>query len=750
MPGTPRSDLPAAASGNDIELTVEISYMTAAQRTRPWLDSSLPTAARVDALLAEMTLAEKVGQTHQVANIHPHDDAAQLAQGRIGSSLFASGATGGNERDEGVLAANIDEAQRHAVEESRLGIPVLFGRDVIHGHRTVCPIPLGLAASWDEDLLEEVARVAASEAVVDGVAWTFAPMVDISEEPRWGRVAESLGETPVLSGRLAAALVRGFQGVDPGDPDRIAACVKHFAGYGLSAGGRDYDTVSVGENTLRNLHLRPFRSAVQAGVRTVMAAFNDVDGIPMHAHRHLLRDVLKGEWGFDGVVVADWNGIGQLVNQGVAADLRDAARQGIEAGVDLDMCSGSYAAHLADLVESGEVDVALVDDAVRRILGLKFELGLFERPYVGDPGRSNAPTPQSRVVALRAAQAAHVLVANNGVLPLDPSSGTVHLTGPYAEAGEELLGTWTLDGRGEDVVAPATAFRKRLGEERLLVTDGRFSDRAVQQVRNADVTVAVVGEHPWRSGEANSVTDIGLPAGQIEYVQQLARIGKPLVVVVYTGRPLELGPVLDAADAVLVVWHPGVEAGNALASVVFGDVSPHGRLPMTFPLTTGHIPTSTHQRPTGRLIEHDEDDRLGRYLDDLVFARLPFGHGLSYTTFAYGDLRAAGSIELAREGGSVEVEVDVTNTGERPGRETVQLSFRDLVAEVTRPLTELLDWAHLDLAPGEKGTARFTVRAEQLSYFGRDNRERIDVGDVVLTAGPDALHGSSLAIAVTG
>jgi beta-glucosidase len=714
---------------------------------RPWLDATRPVPERVEALMAQMTLEEKVGQTHQVANIHPDDDAELLRQGSIGSSLFASGATAGNERDEGVLAHNIDAAQRHAVEDSRLGIPVLFGRDVIHGHRTVFPIPLGLAAAWDEELAEQAGEIAAHEAVVDGVAWTFAPMVDLSEEPRWGRVAESLGETPVLSGRLAAALVRGFQGEDPGHPDRIAACAKHFAGYGLAAGGRDYDTVSVGENTLRNLHLRPFKAAVDAGVTTVMAAFNDVDGIPMHAHRHLLRDVLKGEWGFEGLVVADWNGVGQLVNQGVAADLRDAARQAIEAGVDLDMCSGGFSAHLADLVRDGDVAEELVDDAVRRILTVKFRLGLFERPYAGEPTRSNAPTEQTRAVARRAAHAAHVLVSNNGVLPLGPDCGTVHLSGPFAEEGEALLGTWTLDGRGEDVVSPAAAFRERLGSERLLVSDGRFSDRSVQQLRNADVTVAVVGEHSWRSGEANSVSDIGLPAGQLDALRQLARLGKPLVAVVYTGRPLELGDVMDLADAVVVVWHPGIEAGNALADIVFGDVSPHGRLPMTFPLTTGHIPTSTHQRSTGRPIERREDTRLGRYLDDLVFPRLPFGHGLTYTTFDYGVPRLSAP-QLTRSSGSVRLEVDVTNIGDRAAREVVQLYFRDPVAEVTRPLVELTDWAVLDLDPGETGTAEFTVTAERFAYFGRDNTARVDAGEIVLQVGPDALTGKRTTLTI--
>ena len=706
-----------------------------ATTTRPWLDAALPLEERIDLLMAEMTLAEKVGQTHQVANIDPEADAETIRAGRIGSSLYASGATGGNERDEGVLVGNIDAAQRHAVEGSRLGIPLLFGRDVIHGHRTVAPIPLGLAASFDPDLAEEVGEIAAREAAVDGVAWTFTPMVDISEEPRWGRVAESLGETPVLSGRLAASLVRGFQGADPSDPDRIAACAKHFAGYGLAAGGRDYDTVSVGENTLRNLHLRPFKAAVDAGVLTVMAAFNDVDGTPMHAHEHLVRGVLKGEWGFDGVVVADWNGVGQIVFQGVATDNREAAALAIRAGVDLDMVSGAYLAHLEELVESGEVELALVDDAVRRVLRLKFRLGLFERPYAARPGATNAPTPASREVALRAARAAHVLVKNDGVLPLDPDAGTVLLSGPFVDEGEALLGTWTLDGRAEDVVSPAAALRARLGD-RIEVSDGRFSDRTLQQARRAERTVLLLGEHPSRSGEANSVTDIGLPHGQLDVLRAVARLGKPVVAVVYTGRPLDLGEVLDLADAVVVVWHPGVEAGNALASILLGDVEPQGRLPMTFPLSTGHIPTSTHQRPTGRLIRADVDREEGRYIDALTYPRLPFGLGLSYTTVEYAAPRV--STSTMPTDGSLTLTVSVANTGERPCREVVQLYFRDPVAEVTRPLVELTDWALVDLAPGQSREVTFEVHAEQFAYVGRDLTARIDEGEVVLLTGPDS------------
>ena len=716
---------------------------------RPWLDAALPVEERVDLLLTEMTLAEKVGQTHQVANIDPEADAGEIAAGRIGSSLYASGPTGGNERDEGVLVGNIDAAQRHAVEGSRLGIPLLFGRDVIHGHRTVAPIPLGIAASFDDDLAEEIGTIAAREAVVDGVAWTFAPMVDISEEPRWGRVAESLGETPVLSGRLAAGLVRGFQGDDPSDPDRLAACAKHFAGYGLAAGGRDYDTVSVGENTLRNLHLRPFKAAVDAGVTTVMAAFNDVDGIPMHAHEHLIRGVLKGEWGFDGMVVADWNGVGQLVNAGVAADLREAAAQAIRAGVDLDMCSGAYLAHLEELVESGDVELALVDDAVRRVLRLKFRLGLFERPYAARPGASNAPTPETREVALRAGQAAHVLVKNDGVLPLDASAeatGSVLLSGAFVDDGDALLGTWVLDGRGEEVVTPGPALRERLGD-RVTVADGRFSDVTLMQARAAETTVLLLGEHRSRSGEAQSVVDIGLPPGQLEVLRAVAALGKPLVAVVYTGRPLDLSEVLDLADAVLVVWHPGTEAGNALASVLLGEVEPSGRLPMTFPLSTGHIPTSTHQRPTGRLIRADVDHKEGRYIDALTYPRLPFGFGLSYTTVEYGAPTV--STETLPTDGWVTLSVTVTNTGARPCREVVQLYFRDPVAQVTRPLVELTDWALVDLEPGQAREVTFEVAAEQTAYAGRDLTTRVDEGEIVLLTGPDSARLQPVSVTVT-
>ena len=688
-------------------------------------------SARIRSILAQMTPAEKLGQLQII--FRPNlDDAAALVREGIGSVFWPQSAVASN------------ALQREAVENTRLGIPILIGLDVIHGQRTIAPVPLGQAASFDPAMVEHLARTAAREARSGGVTWTFSPMIDVSRDPRWGRVVEGFGEDVHLNAVMGAAMVRGYQGPDLAGHGTIAATAKHYVGYGQPEGGRDYNAVDVSAHRLRNVYLEPFRAAVQAGVASIMASFNTVAGVPMHMNRALLTDVLKSEWGFGGAVVGDAEGVVNLLQHRVAETLEDAVLAAYDAGLDIEM--GGTPATIG--LDAASLDPVRLDDAVARVLGMKEALGLFDRPYVGDPGRGNAPTAQSREVARRAAHASHVLVSNNGVLPLASHAGTVHLTGPFAEAAAELLGTWTLDGRGGDVVSPASAFRARLGEQRLLVSDGRFSDRAVQQVRNADVTVAVVGEHPWRSGEANSVTDIGLPAGQLEHLRQLARIGKPLVVVAYTGRPLELGDVMDLADAVLVVWHPGVEAGNALADIVFGDVAPHGRLPMTFPRTTGHIPTSTHQRPTGRLIELHEEGRQGRYLDDQVFPRLPFGHGLTYTSFEYGELRAVGGTALSG-GAGLAVEVDVTNTGDRPGREVVQLSFRDPVAQVTRPLTELVDWSVLALQPGEKGTATFTVHPEQFSYFGRDNRLRLDAGEIVLVAGPDALHGSRLSVTVT-
>jgi len=489
-----------------------------------------------------------------------------------------------------------------------------------------------------------------------------------------------------------------------------------------------------------------------------------VDGVPMHAHRRLLREVLKDEWGFDGVVVGDWDGVGQLVNQGVALDLRDAAAQALVAGVDIDMVSGAYSAHLAELVETGRVPLELVDDAARRVIRLKLRQGLFERPYVGGtapasatgPAAAEAPAPEqsdralgpaARALAREAAAASFVLLSNNGALPLTSNPGRLLLTGPFVDEGAALLGTWSLDGRAEDVASPADAIRDRL-RDNAIVDDGRFSERTLHLVRQADITIALVGEHPSRSGEANSVADIGLPAGQLEVLRAIASIGKPLVVVVFTGRPLDLGEILDLADAVLIAWHPGVEAGPALIETLFGDRSPGGRLPMTFPGSVGHIPSSSHARPTGRPIDAADDPVRGRYLDALVSPRLPFGSGLTYTTFSYGPIRLSANT-MPLHGGSIEVSVDVTNSGTRHGREVVQLYVRDVVADVTRPLLELADWVSLELDAGETATATFTVTPDQLSYYDRTMMLRIDPGEALVMVGPNASSGTSARFTVT-
>lgn len=726
--------------------------MPAAKTREPdrlWLDATLDLEKRVDLLLGELTLEEKAGQLHMSANVQPLRDREQLLRGGVGASLYASGATGGNVRDDGLMASAINKCQRVAVDESRLGIPVLFGRDVIHGHRTVFPIPLGLSAAWNEDLARRCSELAAAEASHDGVAWTFAPMMDISEEPRWGRVAESLGESPLLAGRLAAAMVTGFQGRDrTGMPGSIEACAKHYCGYGMVAGGRDYDTVTVGENTLRNLHLRPFQAAVEAGVASVMAAFNDIDGVPMHAHRHLLRELLKDEWGFDGVVVADWNGVGQLVVQGVAEDLRDAARQAMLAGLDLDMVSGSYGRYLPELVASGEVPAELVDDAVRRVLRMKFRSGVFDHPYTDEGPALGELGAAARKLALEAATASMVLIKNDGLLPLHENVGRIHLTGPFVDEGDALLGTWVLDGEGSDVVSPAAAFRARIAEADLIVSDGRFSDVGVSMVRDSDVTVALVGEHRSRSGEDRCISTLKLPAGQMEVLEEMAAIGKPLVVVVFTGRPLELGRVLELASAVIVAWHPGVEAGTAVADIVLGRSAPSGRLPMTFPRSVGHIPSSSLERPTGRRVNRDDDRKLGRYLNSLVFPELTFGYGLTYTTFEYGELTLSRHA-MSASSGSLRASVDVTNTGHRAGREVVQLYVRDHVAAVTRPIVELADWRSVEIAPGKTTTVTFKVTPGMFGYYDRDLQWRVDPGAVDVIVGPNAAYGTRARVTLT-
>ncbi len=710
---------------------------------RPWRDPGLPVPERVRALLAAMTLEEKAGQLVQLANPDLDRHAELLAAGGVGSAIVASGAFAGNVRDAGTQASHSNALQRAALA-SRLGIPLIVARDVVHGHKTVFPIPLGQAAAFDPDLVRACARVAAREATADGVRWTFAPMVDVALDPRWGRAAEGYGEDAWLTSVLGAAAVEGFQGGPGGaalaDDEALAACAKHYVGYGLAQGGRDYAEVDLGPVTLQNRHLRPFRAAVDAGVATVMSAFHTLDRVPMTANGPMLRGVLKGDLGFGGPVVSDWDAIGEIVRHGLAMDLMGAATLALRAGVDVDMVTGAYATHAADLVRAGVVDEALLDDAVRRVLALKVRLGLFEQPFTDEDRAARVHlAPEHRALARRAAASAVVLLRNDGVLPLRPV-GRVHLTGPFATATEELLGTWTLDGRGEDVVTIADALRERLTADGVEVTvdDGRFPDAAHLAAREADLVIACVGEHPLRTGEANSVTSLELPPGQTEMLEALARVSRTLVVVVVTGRPLALERLAHLGSALVLAFHPGTEGGHGIVDVLTGDVPPTGRLPASMPWATGQVPVPHDHLPSGRPL--DPAGPLGRYRDHSDAPQYPFGFGLGYSRVAYGELRL--SADRLGAGEVVRASVVLRNTGEHPMVETAQLYVQAHLASISRPLSELAGVQRVALAPGQEREVVFDVDHALLAHRDARGRLRHEGGPFTVRIAPHAGIGA--------
>jgi beta-glucosidase len=707
--------------------------------------------ARIDGLLAEMTLAEKIGQMSQVSCSHVEDldDLKQaIREGRVGSIL--------NEVD--VDAVNA--LQRLAVEESRLGIPLLNGRDVIHGFRTIFPIPLGQAATWNPGLVERGARIAAVEAASQGVHWTFAPMIDISRDPRWGRIAEGLGEEPHLASVLGAALVRGFQGEDPSAPGSIAACAKHFAGYGAAEAGRDYNTVVLHEQLLRDVYLAPFRAAVGAGVLTFMSAFNEINGVPATGSAHLLRTILREEWGFGGFVVSDWTSIAELAVHGYVVDDRGAAREAVQAGVDMEMTSTSYADHLAGLVREGRVPEALLDGAVRRILRVKGALGLFDDPYTDPSAYPALLNADHRAAAQESALQSVVLLKNEGcVLPLDPDIRQVAVLGPLADAPHEQLGTWVFDGRKQDAVTPLAALRETLGDARVtyvcaLATsrshDTADVDAAVAAAEQADVALVFVGEEAILSGEAQSRASLDLPGAQNALVEAVAATGTPVVLVVLAGRPLTIGQPLALADAALYAWHPGTMAGPALRELLFGEVSPSGKLPVTFPRMAGQVPIYLAQKNTGRPAPDDPvliDDipveakqhsvgSTSYHLDAGARPLFPFGYGLSYTTFVYDDL--ALSAPAMPPDGAIEVTVEVTNAGDRVADEVVQLYTRDLVGSLTRPVKELKGFRRVRLEPGETRTVAFTLRGEDLAFHTRSGVLATEPGTFHVWVGGDS------------
>ena len=700
---------------------------------------------RVQALLGRMTFEEKIGQMTQVnGNGGEISDSLgdALRAGRVGSVI--------NEVD----LDTVNELQRIAVEESRLGIPLLIGRDVIHGFQTVLPIPLGQAATWNPELVKKGARAAALEAASVGINWTFAPMIDVTRDPRWGRIAESLGEDPYLHSVLGAAMVEGFQGSDLALPGTIAACAKHFAGYGASESGRDYNTTNIPENELRNVHLRPFKAAVDAGVATLMASFSDLNGVPASGNPFLMRQVLREEWGFEGFVVSDWASIEQLSVHGLTANDRESALAAVTAGINMEMATTTYAEHLAGLLADGLIDETLIDEMVTGILRVKFALGLFENP-IAEPSDLPRNTTEERLeVAREAALQSIVLLENrNDALPLQKDKlRSVAVVGPLADDAYEQLGTWIFDGDPSISQTPLQAIREFLGDgtevtyvrametSRSRTTDG--FDEAVRAASESDVVLAFLGEESILSGETHSRADIGLPGNQAELLAALRGAGKPVIAVIQAGRPLTLANILDHVDALLFAWHPGTMGGPAIADLLFGVESPSGKLPSTFPLMVGQVPVYYNHKNTGRPASAENF----KHMDDLP-VQMPqsswgfasfhldagfkplyeFGYGLSYASFAYSNIEAHPA--QVSPGESVTVKAVVENRGSVEAEEVVQLYVRDLVGSVTRPVRELKGFQRVRLQPGESREVSFGLGPDDLAFYGREMKRITEAGE---------------------
>jgi beta-glucosidase len=713
--------------------------------------------ARIDALLERMTLREKIGQMQQVDAGGP-DAVSRLRSDIVGHGVGAVI----NQTDPEI----VNGLQRLAVDQTRLGIPLLVGRDVIHGFETVFPIPLGQAASWNTDLVRQASEHAAREARASGINWTFAPMIDISRDARWGRIAESCGEDPFLTSVFGRAMIEGLQGGTEVSSGSLAACAKHYCGYGASEAGRDYNTTNIPENELRNIYLPPFEAAVKAGVATFMSSFGDIDGIPATANSFLLKDVLRTQWGFDGLLVSDWNAIRELCVHGLCAGDIDAAYLAASAGVDMEMAGGAYRSSLEQLVDCGQISMAALDEMVANILRLKFRLGLFEQPYVRAERPASKMTEAALSCARELARESLVLLQNrSGLLPL--SSLQVHsvaLIGPLADEPREQLGTWVFDGDEGRSVTPRAALQHRPGLQvrfaRGLANSrsrqGDLFDAAEQALLESDVGIVCLGEEAILSGEAHCRASIDLPGAQVALLERLHRTGKPIVAVIMAGRPIALGPILNLADAVIFAWHPGSMAGPALCDVLFGDFGPSGRLPVTFPKSSGQIPIYYNHKRTGRPPIAEEivliDDiavgakqtSLGMtafHLDEGFEPLFPFGFGLGYGQIAYTAPEL--SAPSFRSGQSLSVSTTVTNHGSRAMTETIQLYLCDAVASLTRPVRELKAFERVCLAPGESRRVRFEIDEAMVSFWRRDKTFGAETGQFSVWLAPDARQGQA-------
>lgn len=710
--------------------------------------------ARVETLLAKMTLEEKIGQltlyTTDWGSTGPtiregyKDD---IRKGACGN-LFNSHST-----------AFVRELQKVAVEETRLKIPLLFGFDVIHGYKTIFPIPLGEAASWDLEAVEKSARVASVEASAAGLNWTFAPMVDISRDPRWGRVMEGAGEDPYLGSRIAEARVKGIQGKKLGDTDAMLACVKHFAGYGAPMGGRDYNTVDMSEKYFREFYLPPYQAAINAGAATVMTSFNDYDGIPASGNKFLLDQILRKEWGFEGFVVTDYTSINEMVLHGVVANEKEAGELALNAGVDMDMQGGVYHGYLKKSLQEGKVTQAQIDEAVRRVLRLKFELGLFEDPYKfcnAEREKNTLLAPAHRAAAREVARKSIVLLKNDqDVLPLKKSQ-KIALIGPLADNKTELIANWNGAGNFNDCVS----LKEGLSGANMQYAKGCELDgvdrsgfqEALRIAGQSDIIVVAVGEKANISGEATSKTQINLPGVQEELVLELCKTGKPVVVVLMNGRPVVIPAIAEKANAILETWWLGTETGNAIADVIWGNYNPSGKLPMSFPRSEGQIPVFYNEKNTGRPFDPNSKWTT-KYIDESNSPQWPFGFGLSYTTFAFSAPKA--SVETASSRGvpagqqvKVRVSATVSNTGKVAGEEVVQLYIRDLVGSTTRPVKALKGFSKIMLQPGESREVRFDLTADDLSFYRSDNTFGMEPGEFDIMVGGNSSELKSVRIRV--
>lgn len=703
----------------------------AADQASPWQDPP-EMGAFIDDLMARMTLQEKIGQLNllssgwDVTGPTMRDSYKQdIRDGNVGAVFNA------------VTATYTRDLQRLAVEETRLKIPLLFGYDVIHGHRTIFPISLGEAASWDLAAIEKAARVAATEAAAEGIHWTFAPMVDIARDPRWGRISEGAGEDVYLGSQIAKARVRGFQGDDLAALDTVLATAKHFAAYGAGQAGRDYHTVDMSDRVLRDTYLPPFKAALDAGAATIMTSFNELHGIPATGSKYLLTDILRHEWGFDGFVVTDYTSINEMVPHGYARDDAQAGEQAINAGVDMDLQGAVFMTHLKKSVEEGRVSEARVDQAARRILEMKYRLGLFDDPYrYSDPAREKATIykPEHLEAARDVARKSMVLLKNEGgTLPLAASARRIAVIGPLGDSKEDMIGSWAAAGdRKEKPVTLLEGLRARAGDG-VTVTHVKgagygFDDgedksgfaAALAAARKSDIIVAAMGEKWDMTGEAASRTSLDLPGAQTELLKELKKAGKPIVLVLMSGRPNSIEWAAEYVDAILHAWYPGTMGGHAIADVLFGDYNPSGKLPVTFPRNVGQVPIHYDMKNTGRPYTADKQGQkyLSRYLNTPNSPLYPFGYGLSYTTFGYSPI----TLDRAtiRPGETLTASVTVTNSGRRAGEEVVQLYVRDLVGSVTRPVKELKGFRKIMLQPGQSERVSFTLSDRDLAFHRAD------------------------------